>query len=442
MIQISEHFTYKKLLRYALPTIIMMVFSSIYGVVDGFFVSNFANKTAFAAVNFIMPALMILGCFGFMFGTGASALIGKTMGEGDDKKANEIFSMVVVVSLILSAVLTALGIALMPAIATLLGADGQLHADSVLYGRIFVAGLPFYILQYEFQCLFPTAGKPHMGLWVTVAAGVTNMVLDALFVAVFRWGVAGAAVASAIGQAVGGGIPLVYFLCRNGSSLRLGKFRFDFKALWKTCGNGSSEFMSNVAFSLVEMLYNAQLMKYAGENGIAAYGVLMYVSMIFNAIFIGYSVGTAPIVSYHYGADNKPELKGLLKKSVIITSVVAVFMLAAGELLAYPLSGIFVGYDAELLEMTGHAFRIYSLAFLLCGFSIYGSSFFTALGNGLISALIAFLRTLLFQVAAVIILPILWELDGIWWSIVVAEVMSVIVTSAFLLFNRKKYGYG
>ncbi len=441
MIQISEHFTYKKLLRYALPTIIMMVFSSIYGVVDGFFVSNFANKTAFAAVNFIMPALMILGCFGFMFGTGASALIGKTMGEGDDKKANEIFSMVVVVSLILSAVLTALGIALMPAIATLLGADGQLHADCVLYGRIFVAGLPFYILQYEFQCLFPTAGKPHMGLWVTVAAGVTNMVLDALFVAVFRWGVAGAAVASAIGQAVGGGIPLVYFLCRNGSSLRLGKFRFDFKALWKTCGNGSSEFMSNVAFSLVGMLYNAQLMKYAGENGIAAYGVLMYVSMIFNAIFIGYSVGTAPIVSYHYGADNKPELKGLLKKSVIITSVVAVFMLASGELLAYPLSKIFVGYDAELLEMTGHAFRIYSLAFLLCGFSIYGSSFFTALGNGLISALIAFLRTLLFQVAAVIILPILWELDGIWWSIVVAEVMSVIVTSAFLLFNRKKYGY-
>ena len=441
MIQISEHFTYKKLLRYALPTIIMMVFSSIYGVVDGFFVSNFANKTAFAAVNFIMPALMILGCFGFMFGTGASALIGKTMGEGDDKKANEIFSMVVVVSLILSAVLTALGIALMPAIATLLGADGQLHADCVLYGRIFVAGLPFYILQYEFQCLFPTAGKPHMGLWVTVAAGVTNMVLDALFVAVFRWGVAGAAVASAIGQAVGGGIPLVYFLCRNGSSLRLGKFRFDFKALWKTCGNGSSEFMSNVAFSLVGMLYNAQLMKYAGENGIAAYGVLMYVSMIFNAIFIGYSVGTAPIVSYHYGADNKPELKGLLKKSVIITSVVAVFMLASGELLAYPLSRIFVGYDAELLEMTGHAFRIYSLAFLLCGFSIYGSSFFTALGNGLISALIAFLRTLLFQVAAVIILPILWELDGIWWSIVVAEVMSVIVTSAFLLFNRKKYGY-
>lgn len=441
MIQISEHFTYKKLLRYALPTIIMMVFSSIYGVVDGFFVSNFANKTAFAALNFIMPALMILGCFGFMFGTGASALIGKTMGEGDDKKANEIFSMVVVVSLILSAVLTALGIALMPAIATLLGADGQLHADCVLYGRIFVAGLPFYILQYEFQCLFPTAGKPHMGLWVTVAAGVTNIVLDALFVAVFKWGVAGAAVASAIGQAVGGGIPLVYFLCRNGSSLRLGKFRFDFKALWKTCGNGSSEFMSNVAFSLVGMLYNAQLMKYAGENGIAAYGVLMYVSMIFNAIFIGYSVGTAPIVSYHYGADNKPELKGLLKKSVIITSVVAVFMLAAGELLAYPLSRIFVGYDAELLEMTGHAFRIYSLAFLLCGFSIYGSSFFTALGNGLISALIAFLRTLLFQVAAVIILPILWELDGIWWSIVVAEVMSVIVTSAFLLFNRKKYGY-
>lgn len=441
MIQISEHFTYKKLLRYALPTIIMMVFSSIYIVVDGFFVSKFANKTAFAAVNFIMPALMILGCFGFMFGTGAGALIGKTMGEGDDKKANEIFSMVVVASLILSAALTALGITFMPAIATLLGASGQLHDDSVLYGRIFVAGLPFYILQYEFQCLFPTAGKPHMGLWVTIAAGITNMVLDALFVGVFKWGVAGAAIASAIGQAVGGGIPLVYFMCRNGSSLRLSKFSFDFKAIIKTCVNGSSEFMSSVAFSLVGMLYNARLMKYADVNGIAAYGVLMYVGMIFNAIFIGYSVGTSPIVSYHYGAGNKQELKGLLKKSTIITAVVAVFMFAAGELLSYPLSEIFVSYDVELLEMTGHAFKIYSLAFLLCGFSIYGSSFFTALGNGLISALIAFLRTLVFQVAAVIVLPLLWGLDGIWWSIVAAEIMSVIVTSAFLIFERKKYGY-
>lgn len=441
MIQISEHFTYKKLLRYALPTIIMMVFSSIYIVVDGFFVSKFANKTAFAAVNFIMPALMILGCFGFMFGTGAGALIGKTMGEGDDKKANEIFSMVVVASLILSAVLTALGITFMPAIATLLGASGQLHDDSVLYGRIFVAGLPFYILQYEFQCLFPTAGKPHMGLWVTIAAGITNMVLDALFVGVFKWGVAGASVASAIGQAVGGGIPLVYFMCRNGSSLRLSKFSFDFKAIIKTCVNGSSEFMSSVAFSLVGMLYNARLMKYADVNGIAAYGVLMYVGMIFNAIFIGYSVGTSPIVSYHYGAGNKQELKGLLKKSTIITSVVAVFMFAAGELLSYPLSEIFVSYDVELLEMTGHAFKIYSLAFLMCGFSIYGSSFFTALGNGLISALIAFLRTLVFQVAAVIVLPLLWGLDGIWWSIVAAEIMSVIVTFAFLIFERKKYGY-
>lgn len=441
MIQLSEHFTYKKLLRYAFPTIIMMVFSSIYGVVDGFFVSNFAGKTPFAAVNFIMPVLMILGCFGFMFGTGASALIGKTMGEGDNKKANEIFSMVVVVSIALSFVLTALGITLMPAIATLLGASGQMLSDCVLYGRIFVAGLPFYILQYEFQCLFPTAGKPHMGLWVTVAAGVTNIVLDALFVAVFKWGIAGAAIASAIGQAVGGGIPLVYFMCKNGSMLRFCKFRFNFRSLMNTCGNGSSEFMSNVAYSIVGMLYNSQLMHYAGEEGVAAYGVLMYVSMIFNAIFIGYAVGTAPIVSYHYGADNKQELKALIRKSLIITSVVAVFMLAAGELLAYPLSKVFVGYDAALLEMTAHAFRIYSLAFLLCGFSIYGSSFFTALGNGLISALIAFLRTLVFQVIAVIVLPVLFALDGIWWSIVAAEIMSIIVTSVFLLFNRKKYGY-
>ncbi|MGN1093666.1 MAG: MATE family efflux transporter [Candidatus Neoclostridium sp.] len=441
MIRLSDKFTYKKLLRYSFPTIIMMVFSSVYGVVDGFFVSNFAGKTPFAAVNFIMPVLMILGCFGFMFGTGASALIGKTMGEGDEKKANEIFTETVVVSLILSAVLTALGIALMPAIATLLGASGQLHSDCVLYGRIFVAGLSFFILQYEFQCLFPTANKPNMGLWVTVAAGVTNVVLDALFVAVFKWGIAGAAIASAIGQAVGGGIPLAYFLCRNGSCLRFCRFRFDFKALIKTCGNGSSEFMSNVAFSIVGIIYNAQLMKYAGENGVAAYGVLMYVSMIFSAIFIGYSVGTAPIVSYHYGAGNRDELKGLIGKSLVITSAVSVLMLASGELLSYPLSRVFVGYDAQLLEMTAHAFKIYSIAFLFCGFSIYGSSFFTALGNGLISALIAFLRTLVFQAAAVIILPALFALNGIWWSIAVAEIMSATVTAFFLLIKRKKYGY-
>ncbi len=441
MIQLSDHFTYKRLLRFTFPSIIMMIFTSIYGVVDGFFVSNFVGKTPFAAVNLIMPVLMILGCIGFMFGTGGAALISMTMGTGHLKKANEIFSMIVWVSAALGVVFGVLGFALLRPIAMLMGAEGQLLENCILYGRIILIALPFYVLQYEFQCLFATAEKPKLGLYVTVAAGVTNMVLDALFVAVFSWGLAGAAAATALSQFVGGIIPLIYFIRPNNSSLHLGKFHFDKSALFKTCTNGSSEFMSNIAMSIVSMLYNMQLMKYAGENGIAAYGVLMYVSMIFVAIFIGYAVGAAPIVGYHYGAQNHDELKGLLKKSLRMIAICAIVMFAAGELLAAPLSKLFVSYDAELMEMTVRAFFIFSFSFLFSGFSIFGSSFFTALNDGLTSALIAFLRTLVFQIAAVLIFPLIWGLDGIWLSIVGAEVMSIAATALFLICKRKKYNY-
>lgn len=440
-IQLSDHFTYKLLLRFTFPSIIMLVFTSIYGIVDGFFVSNFVGKTPFAALNFIMPVLMILGCVGFMFGTGGGALIAKTLGEGDSKKANETFSLLVYVSAACGVVLAVLGIVFLRPIAVLLGAEGQLLSDCLLYGSIILLALPFYILQYEFQCLFATAEKPKLGLSVTVAAGVTNMVLDALFVAVFHWGLAGAAAATALSQFVGGVIPLVYFGRKNTSLLRLVKCKWDGKALLKACTNGASELMSNISMSLVSMLYNAQLMKYLGENGIAAYGVLMYVSLMFQAVFIGYSVGAAPIVSFHYGAQNHAELKSLLKKSAILLGSFAVLMCLAGELLGRPFSVIFVGYDAELLDLTAHAFSIFSLSFLLSGFVIFGSSFFTALNNGFVSAAISFVRTLLFQVAAVLIFPLIFGVDGIWWSIPAAEVMAFLVTLLFLVGNRKKYGY-
>lgn len=440
-IQLSDHFTYKRLLRFTFPSIIMLVFTSIYGIVDGFFVSNFVGKTPFAALNFIMPVLMILGCVGFMFGTGGGALIAKTMGEDDRKKANETFSLLVYVSAACGVVLAVLGIVFLRPIAVLLGAEGQLLSDCLLYGRIILLALPFYILQYEFQCLFATAEKPKLGLSVTVAAGVTNMVLDALFVAVFHWGLGGAAAATALSQFVGGVIPLVYFGRKNTSLLRLVKCKWDGKALLKACTNGASELMSNISMSLVSMLYNAQLMKYLGENGIAAYGVLMYVSLMFQAVFIGYSVGAAPIVSFHYGAQNHAELKSLLKRSAILLGSFAVLMCLAGELLGRPLSVIFVGYDAELLDLTAHAFSIFSLSFLLSGFVIFGSSFFTALNNGFVSAAISFVRTLLFQIAAVLIFPLIFGVDGIWWSIPAAEVMAFLVTLLFLVGNRKKYGY-
>lgn len=441
MINLYDNFNYGKLLRFTFPSIIMLVFSSIYGVVDGYFVSNYAGKTSFAAVNFIMPVLMILGCIGFMFGTGGGALIAKTLGEKNDKKANEIFTMIVAVSVGIGVILTVLGIALMPLISRLLGADGKMLDDSVLYGRIVTIGLPFYILQYEFQCLFATAGKPKLGLYVTAAAGVTNMVLDYLLVAVFPLGIIGAAAATAFSQFVGGVIPLIYFLRENSSLLRFTKFKFDGRALFKICTNGSSEFLSNIAMSVVSMLYNRQLMRYAGEDGVSAYGVLMYVGMIFMAVFVGYSVGVAPIVGYNYGAQNKEQLKNILRKSTVVIFVTAVVMFAASEFLSAPLSRIYVGYDQNLLEITVDAFKIFSFAFLFSGFAIFGSSFFTALNDGLTSALISFFRTLVFQAASVLIFPLIWDLDGIWISIVAADVMAVALTLVFVFAKRKKYGY-
>lgn len=440
-IQLSDHFNYKKLLTFTLPSITMMIFTSIYGVVDGFFVSNFVGETAFVAVNFIMPVLMILGAVGFMFGSGGSALIAKTMGQGDIKKANKLFSMFVYVTSVCGIILAITGIMFLRPMASLLGAEGEMLEYCVTYGTVILSALPFYMLQYEFQSFMVTAEKPGLGLAVTVAAGMTNIVLDALFTAVFQWGLVGAAAATALSQTVGGVIPLIYFARPNKSILYLCKTNFDGHSLLKACANGSSELMSNISMSIVSMLYNIQLLAYAGEAGVAAYGVLMYVNMIFLAVFIGYSVGVAPVIGYHYGAENHAELKSLLGKSLKITFIFSVVMFLLSELLGKPLALIFVGYNDALVDMTVHAFAIYSFSFLFAGFAIFGSSFFTALNNGLVSALISFLRTLVFQVAAVLIFPIFWELDGIWLSIVAAEVMAVIVTTVFVFAMRKKYRY-
>lgn len=440
-IQLSGHFTYKKILLFTLPSIVMMIFTSLFGVVDGFFVSNFVGKPPFAAVNFIMPVLMVLGSIGFMFGTGGSALVAKTLGEERNDKAKEIFSLLIYVSLILGVIIAVLGIIFIPSIAALLGAKGEMLEGAVVYGRLILMALPAYMLQQEFQSFFATAQKPQLGLGFSLTAGITNIILDALFVVVFQWGLVGAAVATATSQVVGGCFPLVYFSRRNTSLLQLTKTHFDGSVLLKTCTNGSSELMSNISMSLVSILYNVQLMKYAGENGIAAYGVLMYVNMIFLATFIGYSIGTAPVVGYHYGANHHDELKSLLKKSFVLIGIASICMLALGQILALPLSTIFVGYDVQLMQLTLHGFKIYSFTFLFAGTAIYGSAFFTALNDGLTSALISFLRTLVFQVVAILILPLIWSVDGIWYSTVIAEMMALIVTVLFLMKKRSKYHY-
>ena len=440
-IQLSDHFTYGKLFRFTLPSVVMMIFTSIYGVVDGFFVSNFIGKTTFAAVNFIWPLLMMLGAVGFMFGAGGSALVAKTLGEGDRERANKLFSLVVYVSIACGIVITTLGLIFIRPIVALLGAEGQMLEDAVTYGRVLLLTLTPFMLQMEFQSFFITAERPNLGLWVTVASGVTNMVLDALLVAVFPLGIIGAAMATALSQAVGGILSLIYFLCPQKSLLRLTKTRFYGKELLKACTNGSSELMSNISMSLVSMLYNFQLMKYAGEDGVAAYGVLMYVNFVFISMFIGYVVGVAPIVSFHYGAGNTSELKSLLRKSIILISVSSLAMLAISEGLAYPFTRIFVSSNPELFDMTLRGFRIYSFSFLFAGFALFGSCFFTALNDGLTSAVISFLRTLIFQTSAVILLPLIWDLDGVWMSIIVAELMAVMVTVAFMIGKKKKYKY-
>lgn len=444
MIKLSNHFTYSKLIRFTLPSICMMIFISIYCIVDGFFVSNFAGDIPFKALNLIFPFLMILGTVGFMFGTGGSAIVAKKMGEGDNQKANEYFSLFVYLTFVLGIIFEILGIIFIRPIAILLGATGELLENCVLYGTTILLSLPFLVLQYLFQSFVIAAEKPKIGLFITIAAGITNMILDAILVVSLpqEFKLVGAAIATSVSQFVGGFVPLVYFARKkNNSILKLGKTKLYIKPIIKACINGSSEFMSNIAMNIVAMLYNIQLIKYAGTDGIAAYGVMLYIGMIFSGVFIGYTIGSAPIISYHFGAKNYDELKNVRKKGMIIIGITGVVMLILAELFAMPLSKIFVSYNQSLIDMTVHGFRIYSFAFPFMGFAIIGSGFFTALNDGTTSAIISFLRTLVFQIGAVMLLPLICKLDGIWLSVVVAEIMAVIFTVMFLIIKRKKYNY-
>lgn len=440
MVDMRQHFSVPMLLRFVAPSVAMMVFTSIYSVVDGMFVTNFVGKTAFAAVNLIMPFIMILGTLGFMMGAGGSALVAKTRGEGDDARANAYFSMIVYVTLGAGALLALVGFAFMEDVARLLGANGDMLPVCVLYGRISMLSLPLFMLQYTFQVLASTAGKPKVGLYTTLASGISNIVLDFVFFAVLGWGVAGAAAATVIAEYVGGLAPLVYFARNNASYLKLGRPALDLRALGKTCANGSSEMMASIAMSVVSVVYNLQLMAFLGEDGVAAYGVIMYAFMIFAAIFEGYCMGCAPLISYQHGARNTSEMRSLLAKSLRVVACGGIVMFALAELLAAPLAQIFTGYDAELLALTVHAFRVYAFALCFMGISMYGSSLFTALGNGLVSALIAFLRTLVFEVGAVLLLPLVMGADGIWYSVIVAELVSVVLTLVLLFWLSPYYG--
>lgn len=438
----NRHFTLSALLKFTFPTICMMIFTSLYTVVDGFFVSNYVGKTALAAVNLAWPIIMILATVGLMTGTGGSALIAKTRGEGDDERANRYFSMLVFFTIAVSLVLGALGqAAIVPAMQAF-GADGPLLDSAVSYGRWLLGMLPFFALQFAFEVLFSTAGKPHYGFFVVVAGGITNVVLDWLFICVLGWGIDGAAIATGLGQVVGGAIPLVYFARRHNSSfLRLRWTRPEWRPIGKACLNGCSELVSNIAMSLVTMLYNFQLMAYIGEDGVAAYSVIGYTAMIFGAVFMGYAVGSSPLMSYQFGAGNHGEMRSILLKSLGLIGASSVAMFLAAQWLAAPLSAIFVSYDPELLDFTVQAYKLYALAFLIMGLPIYLSALFTALNNGVVSAIIAFMRTLVFECGAVILLPLVWGINGIWLSVSVGELAAALLAVGFLVALRKRYGF-
>lgn len=440
-IQLSEHFTYKKLIKFTIPTIIMLIFTSIYGVVDGLFVSNCIGKEAFACVNLIWPAIMILGSVGFMFGTGGSALVSKTIGQGDNENAKNYFSMLIYILIVIGIILAVIGFIIIRPIATLLGATGDMVNICVTYGRVLLVTLVAFLLQNCFQSFLVVAEKPKMGLFITILAGITNMILDFFFIYVLKMGVFGAALATGISQIVGGIVPLIYFINKNNTKLRLVKTKIKLKPIVNACSNGSSEMVTNISLSLVSMLYNLQLMKYAGANGVVAYGIIMYVGFIFVGIYLGYSIGSAPIIGYHYGAGDKEELKNLFKKSLKLLAITSVVMTTIAEILSKTLASIFVSYDAELLTMTTNAIRIFAISYIISGINIFASSFFTALNNGLVSAIISFLRTLVFQVVMIFLLPKILGLNGIWFSVVFAEILSFVVSILFLIINRKKYEY-
>lgn len=440
-IELSEHFTYQKLIKFTIPTIVMMIFTSIYGVVDGIFVSNFVGSDSFAAVNLIMPALMIFGTIGFMIGTGGSALVSKTIGEGDRQKANRYFSMLIYILIIVGLILTIIAVAMVKPMSKLLGAEGEILEDCITYGRVLIMFLIPFVLQNCFQSFLIVAEKPTFGLVISIITGISNMILDWLFMYVFKLGIFGAALATGISQLIGGIVPLIYFVSKNNSTLKLVKTKIEGKAILQACINGSSEMLTNLSMSLVNMLYNLQLMKYIGSNGVVAYGIIMYVGFIFIGTYLGYSTGTAPIIGYHYGAGNTDELKNLLKKSIKLIGITSLIMTIIAEITSKLLASIFVSYDIELLEMTTNAIKIFSITYLISGFNIFSSSFFTALNNGLVSAVISFLRTLVFQIAMIFILPAIWGVNGIWIAVSISEILALIVSTIFLIINREKYQY-
>lgn len=445
-VSISEHFTYRKIARATIFPIMLMVFISLYSVVDGIFIANCSNNNAFAAVNLIFPLIMIIGSIGFMLGTGGTALVSKYLGEGNKDKANKTFSLIIYTTFVFGVIFSIIGFFLVKPVVNLmaslsLDSTEEMKEYAVLYGRVMMLGQIAFMMQNVFHSFFMVAEKGKMAFLFTLIAGISNIIFDALFIAVLKMGILGAALGTIIGYVIGGIGPLIYFIFKKDLPIRLCRTNIDFKDLFQAIYNGMSEFISNIAMNLVSVIYNAQLLKAFGVNGISAYGIIMYLSFVFAAIFIGYSIGMAPAVGYNYGAKNNKELRNILRKSMRAMLVLGIAMFTLSVSTAYPFAYLFSRGEKELIDLTVHATLIYSLAYLAFGFSMFSSSFFTALNNGAVSTIISLTRTLVFQIGMILLFPLIFGPNALWWALVVGELLNVVLDSIFLLINKKKYGY-
>lgn len=438
---ISERLNLPRLFLACVPMILMMISISIYSVVDGFFVSNFAGKIQFAAVNLIYPFIMVVGSLGFMMGTGGTALVAKKMGEGKTEEAKKLFFNCFVVTVALGVVFSSIFVFLLPKIAEGLGADEAMLPYCVDYGRILILGITFFNLQNMFQPFFAASGRPGLGFAITIGAGVANIVFDAIFVAGAGWGCVGAAWGTVIGQVVGGFLPVIYYFAKNKSALRLVPAKMQWGAIFKMGANGLSEFVSQIAVSVLSMIMNVLLMKHYQENGVSAYGIICYVWLIFAATFIGLCMGISPRISYVYGEKNKPELRRLTQRALALFIFAGLFEFIMAEALTVPLSYAYAGYDEGLRQLTCHASFIYSIIYLALGINMFGSSFFTALNNGLVSALLSFARLMLFEAVSVYLCSLFWQGDGIWWGVVIGEALGFVMNFLVIFIHGKRYGY-
>lgn len=442
-IELSGHYSYSRILKTCIPSVLMILTTSVYSIVDGLFVSNFAGTTSFAALNIIWPAIATVAAFGLMFGTGGSALVAMVIGQDDRDRANGIFTMLIRAMLILGAVCGTLLFIFMRPVSIWLGADEAMLPDCIRYGRILVCAMPAFMSQMAFNSFFMTAEKPQLGTLLTVICGITNIAFDALFIVVFGWGLTGAAIATVLGMAVGGIYPLYYFSSkkRNTTKLKFVKADTDWHCIVRCCSNGLSEYVGNIALNIVSMCYNLQLMKLIGQDGVAVYGILMYIGYVYASVYIGYNIAVSPIVSFNYGAQNHDELKSLLRKSIVILLVAGTILTGLSEILSSPMAGIFVGYDPGLKALTARAIRIYMISFMICGLNMFVSAWFTALNNGIVSACAAFARTLVFEMGAIFILPLLLGLDGVWLAVDVADMLALVLAVILLSTFRKRYNY-